>query len=785
MVKIPSSRFLFAILFSPLVWVPLCHALQAGVARVDISPRAVVDVPMSGYTHGYDIRSQGLHDSLFARVVVLEDGETAVALASLDLIGLNVDFNPWAGRLPRLLRAEGLAGWLMVSTHTHGGPRVLDLGEPYGTDRTWPEGDPYTTWMEDRLVAAVQAARANLQPVRLSVGQGRVGFSFNRRLPRADGTVEMIWGRAAEFDPDQLGPTDPEVGVVRIDDLDGKPLAVLFNYACHAVVLGGGNRLLTADFPGYAMGHVEEQVPGAIGLFLQGAAGDLDPFIDVQNNFAPALEQGRELGGEVVRVVRQLAGSEAGYLEADAVIDWIPLQRTFSRFYTPERSVNLHFGVLMLGRRLAFLGLPGEPFVELQLDLKSRSPIPHTFLLGYANGYAGYFPTIQANKEGGYGASYGGTMHVEASAGEAMVAAALEVLERDIWVRPWADTLTTGTAVELVAVLRPVLPGGGAVELVADLRPLGGPERTLLKAGEDELYRLAAVVGPDLPPGRRQISIYWEDRAGQAELYLTRDVVVLPGADLTVWDGGVVPGWRIEGAGGAQYLGVREVAGSRAAAFRLAPQSTASVLDFWTVDLLPEVPVATSGYQALRFRFHPGTTAGEEAPRIALFIGDRAIDLDGLIDFGGNQWQAVEIALDDLDLAEVERIRFWGWMGGTFYLDGLALSRGLGSSVPTQVGQIERARPVARLLQQNFPNPFNQETTIGFALTQASPVDLAVFNLAGQRLATLARGYYQAGTHMIRWRGGDEAGRALATGLFLYRLEAGARTETRKLLLLR
>ena len=106
--------------------------------------------------------------------------------------------------------------------------------------------------------------------------------------------------------------------------------------------------------------------------------------------------------------------------------------------------MTLHFGVLRLGSQLAFLTLPGEPFVGLQLELKTKSPLPYTFLLGYANGYAGYFPTVQANREGGYGASYGETMHVEPGAGEVMVQMALEKLNQGIWVWALPDTLASG-----------------------------------------------------------------------------------------------------------------------------------------------------------------------------------------------------------------------------------------------------------------------------------------------------------------------------------------------------
>lgn len=105
-------------------------------------------------------------------------------------------------------------------------------------------------------------------------------------------------------------------------------------------------------------------------------------------------------------------------------------QLTFARFADEERRQELAFGVLRVGRDLAFAALPGEPFVELQLDLKRRSPVRHTFMLGYTNGYAGYFPTPQANREGGYGASYGKTMHVEPGAGKAMVEAILQMLRQ-------------------------------------------------------------------------------------------------------------------------------------------------------------------------------------------------------------------------------------------------------------------------------------------------------------------------------------------------------------------
>ena len=141
--------------------------------------------------------------------------------------------------------------------------------------------------------------------------------------------------------------------------------------------------------------------------------------------------QGEALGRDIAAVFRAMgpyAEGEDGALEPEPILAWRELRQTFARFEAITQTQELRYGVLRVGRDLAFLALPGEPFVELQLELKARSPLAHTFMLGYTNGYAGYFPTRQANREGGYGASWGGTMHIEPRAGEAMIAAALETL---------------------------------------------------------------------------------------------------------------------------------------------------------------------------------------------------------------------------------------------------------------------------------------------------------------------------------------------------------------------
>ncbi len=109
----------------------------------------------------------------------------------------------------------------------------------------------------------------------------------------------------------------------------------------------------------------------------------------------------------------------------------------------------------------------------------------------------------------------------------------------------------------------------------------------------------------------------------------------------------------------------------------------------------------------------------------------------------------------------------------------------IAAAVETAVETAAQASaPQAFALEQNAPNPFNGETVIRFALPQPSQVELAIYNLLGQRVAVLVQGPSAAGTFSVRWDGRDRAGRAVTSGVYLYQLRAGEHTQVRKLLLL-
>jgi hypothetical protein len=149
-------------------------------------------------------------------------------------------------------------------------------------------------------------------------------------------------------------------------------------------------------------------------------------------------------------------------------------------------------------------------------------------------------------------------------------------------------------------------------------------------------------------------------------------------------------------------------------------------------------------------------------------------------------WQVVEIPLRDLGLRSPLKELRLGWnVEGRFYIDDLRLVAA--KHPPVTVVEEERtiSLPQSFSLSQNFPNPFNSETVILFALPERGEVELAVYNLAGQQVAALVQGAREAGSYAVRWDGRDGHGRELASGIYLYRLRAGKRMETRKLVLVR
>jgi len=415
---------------------------RAGVAKVDLTPP--LGLPMYGFFDRIkDNRlSVGTLDPLYARVLVVEAGERRLALVTLDLGRTFNDF-ALAELRERIKRSAGISFLVVTASHTHSGPNILDQ---YPGNRL----PAWETTAVEKIATAIDQASQHLTNAQVGTARGEVYIGYNRRQMHPDGKVTMVWTNP-EKQPS--APLDPSVLVIRIDDLRGNPVAILVNYACHPVVLGPDNLKYSADFVGTMASTVEKSFNSApLCFFLQGADGDINPYHATTLLTDGALAKrdwtGEQLGKEAVRIAKSIRTEVPRQAAIDFADDLLRFQLRWDahqfregllRNYGPRifedhadlfvhdpppDHLELHLTSLLLNKQIAVVGMPGEPFVNFQINWKDRCPVPDCFVLGYTNGYFDYFPTIEAAAEGGYGAGDSNT-YVEVGAGEQMLRHAL------------------------------------------------------------------------------------------------------------------------------------------------------------------------------------------------------------------------------------------------------------------------------------------------------------------------------------------------------------------------
>ena len=391
-------------------------SLRLGSARVEITPP--IGFPMEGYESRKQ-GSTGVHDPLYARVVVVRSAETSIAFVTCDLVGFVSEPVVKGAR-----EKFGIEHVLISSSHTHGGPKttIWDAYDVVGPDRTWP--DPENSWYaetEAKILRAIGEASQELEPVTLVPTLAFVYLGYNRRLVNDEGQVQMLWENP-ERRPTH--PIDPRIGLLIFRGEDGDVRAVVVNYACHAVVLGPDNLQISADYPGVMCDYVEKQLGGNVTcLFVQGAAGDINPHDATQpvdkGGFEAVHKTGLAIGEKVVEAVRRAGKGKS--VEGKIQVTHDVLE--FPHRWKPDRKVRVGMDTILLASNLAIVTIPGEPFVDFQLDLAAKSEIEYTFLFGYTytgdGQWADYLPTIEAAAEGGYGAGY--NTFIGLGAGEALV----------------------------------------------------------------------------------------------------------------------------------------------------------------------------------------------------------------------------------------------------------------------------------------------------------------------------------------------------------------------------
>lgn len=272
----------------------------------------------------------------------------------------------------------------------------------------------------DKVSKAILAAHEHAVDAQLGIGYGSADVGYNRRKLKADGTVEMIWENP-ERRP--MGPVDPRVAVLRIDDKHGRPIAILVNHALHPVVFGVRGLSYSADFVGPLTETVESSFGGTtVCLFVQRACGDINPYYaDVPPDQDPVGKRDWTAGilaKEAIRIANEIHTKVAEQPLIQVMEDTLTSQGR----WTPVAKVDylLPVSAILIDQQIALLTMPGEPFVDFQTRWRERCPVASCLFAGYANGYFGYFPTIRAAAEGGYGAADDETW-IEPGAGERML----------------------------------------------------------------------------------------------------------------------------------------------------------------------------------------------------------------------------------------------------------------------------------------------------------------------------------------------------------------------------
>jgi hypothetical protein len=393
---------------------------------------------MAGYYT--DRAAAGVHDELWAKSIVIDNGATSVALVALDIINTQRDYVQEARRLIR--ETAGIPGEnVMISaTHAHTGPIISNASA-----RTVASGGnqglaaEYTKALPGLIAESVREAKAQLAPGKVFAGLGQEGgLSFNRRFHMKDGSVGWNPGR---LNPDILrpaGPIDPAVPVLYFASPEGKPLATYVNFTMHLDTVGGLE--ISADYP-YTLANLLGAVKGAdmLTMFTLGTAGDIN-HINVKwakqpSGHAEAARIGTVLASAVLQTLpgleevpdtplrclsatvqlplpelkpgdlqraretiarRGKGGKEPGFLE---VVDAFKILDIDQRRGQPQ---EVEVQVITLGNDIALVSLPGEIFVELGLAIKQASPFKYTAIAELANGSIGYVPTRQAWTQGNY-----------------------------------------------------------------------------------------------------------------------------------------------------------------------------------------------------------------------------------------------------------------------------------------------------------------------------------------------------------------------------------------------
>jgi len=415
--------------------VVVAEEFKAGAGAVDITPET--GTPMAGYY--VERASQGVHDPLMAKAIVISDGQSKAALVALDLISTTQTVVDQAREQIEKETGIGPRNVMISATHSHTGP-VLSGSKRYDAIMgPSPLSATFTARLPGLIAEAVKKAEASLTNANVSFGAGREeNLGFNRRFHMRDGSIGWNPGKLNTNIIRAAGPTDPTVAVVCFD-AGTKPLATYVNFPMHLDTVG--TMLFSADYP-YTLAQCLARVKGPemLTVFTIGCAGDINHvnvnWADRQRGDVEAARIGTILGANVLRTFERLTPVTNTQVRVSTEKVRLPLpkityddiaeaEKVVARLSSKEQPApkfleqvkafqvldvknkegepyEVEVQVIAIGQEIAWVSLPGEIFVELGLSIKNGSPFKQTIIAELANGSIGYIPTRRAYTEGNY-----------------------------------------------------------------------------------------------------------------------------------------------------------------------------------------------------------------------------------------------------------------------------------------------------------------------------------------------------------------------------------------------
>ncbi len=444
---------------------------KVGFSTVNATP------PLGHEIAGYYVKrfAKGILDDIEVSTLLLQLGDTNIAMISVDVCGIGAILG---GEISQMIEtATGISkdNIYLTATHNHTGP-VITYNDRYPVTEGLLE---YIAFLKQRIVDSVILALADVKEAKMGYiyGYAPERVAFIRRYKMKHGstfTCPPIDDPNIDY---PIGTLDQRVNVLRFDRKDA-PSIVAVNYGLHADTING--ELLSADFPSVMRKTIEKALDGVKCIFFNGAEGDVgstnvhptkgdmnDTEISFDNEMkSPGMARfvGRALAGTVLQVY-----DKVHYVDVDDIkivskyIDIpsnmptpeeMPLAKLYTQLHNEGRDDEIPFKAMQLTTAVAdamrkvrlengpefftirltavkigpvaYLGIPGEPFTDIGVEIKKADGWNLIMPTALTNGNIGYFPMKSAYDEGGYEAK---TSSFKAGVAETIIENAIKLLD--------------------------------------------------------------------------------------------------------------------------------------------------------------------------------------------------------------------------------------------------------------------------------------------------------------------------------------------------------------------